>query len=84
MQEFNWKYAKATNHLTLVHQGYIVCVGLNKALSGHWACISKIDQIDVWPLAGKFVETIPAAVDWAETFISIQILQEQAKKDGAA
>jgi hypothetical protein len=72
-----WKYSRQTNHIHVVHMGYIAVVSLTKTSSGYWGNVSKIDGIKIPFLAGKFAESVEQAVDWAEAFIALQIVESQ-------
>ncbi len=74
-----WKYSRQTNHIHVVHLGYIAVVSLTKTMSGYWSNVSKIEGLKVPLLAGKFVNSIELAVDWAEAFITLQIIESQEK-----
>jgi hypothetical protein len=74
-----WKYSRQTNHIHVVHMGYIAVVSLGKTMSGYWGNVSKIEGYQVPLLAGKFAESIELAVDWAEAFIALQIVEAQVK-----
>ena len=74
-----WKYSRATNHIHVVHMGYIAVVSLNKTMSGYWGNVSKIEGTKIPFLAGKFVLTVEQAVDWAEAFIALQIVEAQVE-----
>lgn len=72
-----WKYSRQTNHIHVVHLGYIAVVSLTKTMSGYWVNVSKGFKVPL--LAGKFAESIELAVDWAEAFIALQIIESQEK-----
>ena len=74
-----WKYNRQTNHIHVVHMGYIAVVSLNKTMSGYWGNVSKIEKMKIPFLAGKFVQTVEQAVDWAEAFIALQIVEAQVE-----
>ena len=74
-----WKYNRNTNHIHVIHLGYIAVVSLTKTMSGYWGNVSKIEGYQVPLLAGKFAESIELAVDWAEAFIALQIVEAQVK-----
>ncbi len=74
-----WKYSRNTHHIHVVHMGYIAVVSLNKTSSGFWANVSRIEGMKIPFLAGKFVLTIEQAVDWAEAFIALQIVEAQVE-----
>ena len=74
-----WKYSRQTNHIHVVHLGYIAVVSLNKTMSGYWGNVSKIEGMKIPFLAGKFVQTVEQAVDWAEAFIALQIVEAQVE-----
>jgi hypothetical protein len=57
--------------------GYIAVVSLTKTMSGYWGNVSKIEGLKVPLLAGKFAESVEQAVDWAEAFIALQIVESQ-------
>ena len=74
-----WKYSRQTNHIHVIHLGYIAVVSLNKTMSGYWGNVSKIEGMKIPFLAGKFVQTVEQAVDWAEAFIALQIVEAQVE-----